>query len=109
MKPSRAHAFGTLVLTSLKSRILTDQGEALKNEKLKHDTLHGLEQRLETRSDGVQYFNNRVWIPKVDKLREMILKEAHNYRYSIHVGDKKIYSNLRKYYWWLGMKKYISL
>ncbi|XP_070015332.1 uncharacterized protein [Nicotiana sylvestris] len=41
----------------------------------------------------------------MDELRELILKEAHSSRYSIHPGSAKIYQDLRQYYWWRRMKK----
>lgn len=34
-------------------------------------------------------------VPNVDGTREMILGEAHNSQYSIHLGSIKIYRDLR--------------
>ncbi|KAI3797434.1 hypothetical protein L1987_32691 [Smallanthus sonchifolius] len=46
------------------------------------------------------------------ELRPKILDEAHKSRYSIHLGTNKMYQDLRKEYWWPGMKyevtKYVS-
>jgi hypothetical protein len=109
VKPSRARAMGMLVQTSLKTQILEAQKEALKAENLKKETLQHLEKEFETRSDGVCYFKNKVWIPKVDLLRTMILNEAHQSRYSIHPGADKMYNELREYYWWPGLKKDVAL
>ena len=50
VKPS----LGVIVQTSLKARILEAQVEALKEENLKDETLHHLEQKLETKSNGVR-------------------------------------------------------
>ena len=66
VKPSRARAMGMLVQTSLKSQILEAQEEALKVENLKKETLHQLEKDFEVKSDGIRYFKDGVWIPKVD-------------------------------------------
>ena len=46
--------------------------------------------------------------PMVDEFRNRILKEAHGSRYSIHPVSTKIYHDLRKIYWWEGMKKGIT-
>ncbi|KAJ9535415.1 hypothetical protein OSB04_un001472 [Centaurea solstitialis] len=46
VKPTRARAMGVLVQTSLKSRILEAQGEALKADNLKKETLHQIEKSL---------------------------------------------------------------
>ena len=42
------------------------------------------------------------------ELRQHILVEAHNSRYSIHPGATKMYSDLWEVYWWNGMKKDIT-
>ena len=55
VKLSRAQTLGMLVQTSLKTQILEAQEEALKAENLKNETLHHLEQKFETRLDGVRY------------------------------------------------------
>src|SRR5581483_10192732 len=109
VKPSRARAMGMLVQTSLKSQILEAQEEALKVENLKKETLHQLEKDFEVKSDGIRYFKDRVWIPRVDQLRSMIINEAHQTRYSVHPGADKMYKGLKEHYWWPGMKKDIAL
>ncbi|KAJ9542063.1 LOW QUALITY PROTEIN: hypothetical protein OSB04_028569 [Centaurea solstitialis] len=109
VKPSRARAMGIVVQTSLKNQILEAQEEALKVENLKTETLHQLEKELVVRSDGVRYFKDRVWIPKVDQLRSTIMDEAHQTKYSVHTGADKMYKGLKEHYWWPGMKKDITL
>ncbi|XP_069152661.1 uncharacterized protein [Solanum lycopersicum] len=37
-----------------------------------------------------------------------LVKEAHGSRYSIHPGSTKMYHDLKKIYWWDGMKKDIA-
>ncbi|CAN4118054.1 unnamed protein product [Withania somnifera] len=36
--------------------------------------------------------------------RAVLLREAHNSGYSIHPGSAKMYRDLRRLYWWRGMK-----
>ncbi|KAK9053496.1 hypothetical protein SSX86_030130 [Deinandra increscens subsp. villosa] len=48
-------------------------------------------------------------IPDRDDLRAFIMDEAHKSRYSVHPGSDKMYLDLRKLYWWPGMKKDIAL
>jgi hypothetical protein len=44
---------------------------------------------------------------------ELILREAHDSAYSIHLGSTKMYKDLKTRYWWYGMKRdiaeYVSL
>ncbi|KAG8503369.1 hypothetical protein CXB51_001413 [Gossypium anomalum] len=49
-----------------------------------------------------------VCVPKSSKLVQKILKEAHDGNMSIHPGSNKMYNDLKKMYWWLGMKRDIS-
>ena len=97
VKPLRVRALEMLVQTSLKTQICEAQEEALKAENRKNETLHNLEEWFDLKTDGVQYFNARVWIPKISNLWELILDEAHKSRYSIHPGENKIYKDLREY------------
>ncbi|KAJ9536607.1 hypothetical protein OSB04_un000208 [Centaurea solstitialis] len=108
VKPTRTRAMGVIVQTSLKSQILDAQMEALKVDNLKKETLHHMEKEFEEKTDGVRYFKNRIWIPKVDQLRTTIMDEAHQSRYSIHPGSDKMYKGLKEHYWWPGMKKDIA-
>lgn len=36
------------------------------------------------------------------------MDEAHKSKYSIHPGDSKMYKDLRRQFWWSGMKKDIA-
>jgi hypothetical protein len=38
------------------------------------------------------------------KSKELVMKEAHKTRYSIHLGSDKIYHGLKEFYWWPNMK-----
>ncbi|XP_022003672.1 uncharacterized protein LOC110901132 [Helianthus annuus] len=56
------------------------------------------EDRLVTKSDGLQYYLDRIWVPDRDNFRELIMNEAHKSKYSIQPGADKIYHNLRTSY-----------
>ncbi|KAA3461164.1 Retrotransposable element Tf2 [Gossypium australe] len=49
-----------------------------------------------------------VCVSKDDELIRKILHEAHNCCLSVHLGSTKMYNNLKKLYWWPGMKRDIS-
>ncbi|KAH0650243.1 hypothetical protein KY284_030155 [Solanum tuberosum] len=73
------------------------------------DAVH--QQRVEVFSqggDGVLRYQGRLCVPKVGELKHQILTEAHNSRYSIHPGATKMYRDLRKVFWWNGMKRDIT-
>ena len=58
--------------------------------------------------DGVLIFACRICVPRVGDLIQLIISEAHESRYSIHLGTTKKYRCLRRYYWWSGMRRDIA-
>jgi hypothetical protein len=48
------------------------------------------------------------WHLRLRPNRELILKEAHETAYSIHPGSEKMYQDLKKKFWWYGMKREIA-
>ncbi|XP_070042482.1 uncharacterized protein [Nicotiana tomentosiformis] len=60
------------------------------------------------RDDGTLRYRGRLCVPDIDGLRERIMSEAHNSRYSIHPGSTKMYHDLKEIYWWNDMKKNVG-
>ena len=59
-------------------------------------------------TDGCLLFRGRVCVPKNSELVQKILHEAHSGIMSVHPGGNKMYNDLKKMYWWPGMKRDIS-
>jgi hypothetical protein len=57
---------------------------------------------------GTIWFKNRICVPEIDSFHETILKEAHDSAYSIHPGSTKMYQDLKKKYWWYGLKRDVA-
>jgi hypothetical protein len=57
--------------------------------------------------EGVVWFKDRLCVPNIKSIRELILKEAHETTYSIHPGSEKMYQDLKKRLWWYDMKREI--
>jgi hypothetical protein len=53
---------------------------------------------------GTLWYQDRICVPKEGELRQIIMDEAHNSAYSIHPGSTKMYMDLKRKYWWTGMK-----
>ncbi|KAI3775001.1 hypothetical protein L1987_49569 [Smallanthus sonchifolius] len=85
-------------------KIRNAQLEALKEENLPL----GMEAQLEVKSDGIRYFVERIWVPVFENLRELVMDEAHQSRYSIHPGSDKMYHDLKVLYWLPKMKADIA-
>nr|GEU51926.1 hypothetical protein [Tanacetum cinerariifolium] len=104
-KPLRIRALVMLAYTDLFERILQAQMEAIKKENVYAKNLGRLLKPIfEIRSDGVRYFDKRIWLQLFGGLRDLIMHESHNLKYSIHPGSDKMYQDLKKLYWWRNMK-----
>ncbi|WMV32964.1 hypothetical protein MTR67_026349 [Solanum verrucosum] len=66
------------------------------------------QQRVEVfsqRGDGLLCYQGRLCVLDVGELRQQILAESHNSRYSIHPSATKMYRDLRDVFWWNSMKR----
>ncbi|KAA3477253.1 integrase [Gossypium australe] len=64
----------------------------------------GVELDIRISSDGCLM----VCVPRDDELIRKILHEVHSGCLSVHPDSTKMYNDLKKWYWWHSMKKYIS-
>ncbi|GKC65397.1 putative reverse transcriptase domain-containing protein [Tanacetum coccineum] len=83
LKPRRVRAMAMTVQAGIREKIQVAQSEALKQENVFMDNLHG-------------------------DVRTMIMDEAHKSKYFVHPGADKMYYDLRDMYWWSGMKRDIA-
>ena len=59
-------------------------------------------------SDGILNLKGRLCIPNDEKLWNQLLTEAHTTPYSVHPGATKMYKDMKKDFWWLGLKKDVA-
>ncbi|GKC13094.1 putative reverse transcriptase domain-containing protein [Tanacetum coccineum] len=100
----------------LPKQILNAQTEAQKLKNIKNKDVGGMlienskepeklrTEKLEPRTDGTLCLNGRSWLPCYGDLRTVIMHESHKSKYSIHLGSKKMYQDMKKLYWWPNMK-----
>ena len=50
----------------------------------------------------------RVVVPQLTDFREEILREFHCSRFAVHPGGTKMYQDLRRQYYWSGMKRHVG-
>ncbi|WVZ62936.1 hypothetical protein U9M48_012626 [Paspalum notatum var. saurae] len=58
--------------------------------------------------DGTVWHGDRICVPNIKSIRDLILKEAHETAYSIHPGSEKMYQDLKQKFWWYGMKREVA-
>ncbi|WVZ49164.1 hypothetical protein U9M48_000541, partial [Paspalum notatum var. saurae] len=57
---------------------------------------------------GIQWFKNRLVVPKDMELRKKILDEAHTSILTMHPGSNKMFQDLKQKFWWTRMKREIA-
>ena len=59
-------------------------------------------------ANGLIHFKGRLCLPPGRELKEMVLEEAHKSHLSFHPGATKMYHDLKKSFWWQGMKREVA-
>ncbi|RVW39784.1 Retrovirus-related Pol polyprotein from transposon 17.6 [Vitis vinifera] len=58
--------------------------------------------------DGSVRFKGRLCVPKDVELRNELLVDAHRAKYTIYPRNTKMYQDLKRQFWWRGMKRDIA-
>jgi hypothetical protein len=100
------------VESRIKDQIISAQRKNLGIAYIKEKVRSGEPTDFSIDDIDVLWFKNRLMVPKVPELRQLILDEAHNTRFSIHPGSNKMYHDLKQRFWWTKMKikiaKYVA-
>ena len=57
---------------------------------------------------GSPRYRGRVVVPQLIDMREEILREFHRSRFSVHPGGTRKDRDLRRQYYWSGMKRHVG-
>nr|GEV96596.1 putative reverse transcriptase domain-containing protein [Tanacetum cinerariifolium] len=87
---------------------LTQEGETKKKYARKENLRRFIKPIFEFCPDGTHCFGDHVWLPRFSGLRNLVMHESHNSKYSIHPGSNKMYQDLKPLYWWPNMKADIA-
>ncbi|KAD3067002.1 hypothetical protein E3N88_34882 [Mikania micrantha] len=102
--PNRVKSCQLIITPDFLTQLKNIKVEALKEENVKEERIYGQVKLLEENDFGIKTRSGRMWVPRLGNFRSSILDEAHKSRYSIHPSAIKMYQDLRKHYWWPGMK-----
>ncbi|GKA16301.1 putative reverse transcriptase domain-containing protein, partial [Tanacetum coccineum] len=98
LKPRRVRALAMTVQIGMRERIQVAQSQALRQENILMENLHGLDQQMEKKEGESLYFMDRIWVPLIGDVRTIIMDEAHKTKYSVHPGADKMYYDLQDSY-----------
>ena len=102
---------GNFVATpSLLSKVIESQGQDAEIVSIRDQVQLGTgEEGWVIHTDGSLRYRGRVLVvPQLTNLREEILKEFHCSRFTVHPSGTKMYHDLRRRYYWCGMKRHIE-
>ena len=102
-------ALGSLVATPcLLSIVIESQGQGAEIMSIKDRVQTGMgKEAWAIHTDGSLRYRGRVRVPQLTSLREEILKEFHCSHFVVHPGGTKTYCDLRRQYYWSGMKRHV--
>jgi hypothetical protein len=93
---------------TLEQDIRKGQKDDEKNNEIRQLIINGKGPDFHEDAEGVVWFKDRLCVLDIKSIRELILKEAHETAYSIHPSSEKMYQDLKKRFWWYGMKREIA-
>jgi hypothetical protein len=68
----------------------------------------GKQTEFQLDEEGVIWCGKRLCVPNDPTLKEALLAEAHSSPFSIHPGSTKMYRDIKKNFWWSGMKEDVA-
>ncbi|XP_042396513.1 uncharacterized protein LOC121986624 [Zingiber officinale] len=93
------------IVESIKEAQATDQHLQF----LRSRVTSGQQTEFACDDSGILYFRGRLCVPESHPVQEDLLQEAHRSRFAIHPGGTRMYRDLKRSYWWNGMKKDIDV
>ena len=101
---------GSLVATlSLLSRVIESPGQDAAVVSIREWVQSGTsDEGWTVHADGSLRYRGRVVVLQLNDLREDILSEFHCSRFAVHPGGTKMYQDLRRQYYWSGMKRHVG-
>ncbi|GJV07555.1 putative reverse transcriptase domain-containing protein [Tanacetum coccineum] len=85
LKPRRVRAMAMTVQIGMRERIQVAQSEALRQENILMENLHGLDQQMEKKEGESLYFMDRIQVPLIGDVRTIIMDEAHKTKSARHM------------------------
>jgi len=58
--------------------------------------------------DGIVMLGRHMYVPDNKAFKQKLLREAHEYKFTVHPGSIKMYPDLKQYYWWPNMRKEVA-
>jgi hypothetical protein len=91
------------------SRLLQEiqrgQLEDKKIQEIKRNIIEEKSHDFSEDDEGVLWYKGKIYVPNVKEIKDKMRHEAHEFAYSNHPRENKMYHDLKATYWWYGMKR----
>ncbi|XP_028103962.1 uncharacterized protein LOC114303013 [Camellia sinensis] len=89
--------------------------EEVKEKQLEDEFLKKIVEEIDSKprpgfvyENNVLTFQDRLCVPDCSELRKCIMTEAQNSKFAMHLGNTKMYKDLKHNFWWPRMKNCIA-
>lgn len=108
---SRKHGvIAYLVITpTLLQKIANKQGEDEFIKRILKKIARGEKTSFEVDDQGFLRLNGRICAPDDENIKREVLDECHKSKFNIYPGVQKMYRDVKHTFWWMTMKKDISI
>lgn len=96
------------VQPDLHGRIRLSQQKNKKYQKIREHAESDRDTPFRLDEVGILRFGDRICVPEDSELKSLILSDAHDSGYTIHLGEVKMYQDLRQNFWWPNMSKNVT-
>jgi hypothetical protein len=93
---------------TLEDQIRQAQKECPEIQEAKRQIERGKAADFRLDDHGTLWLKDRICVPQNEEIRDSILREDHDSRYSIHLGCTKMYKVLKVRFWWEKMREDIA-
>lgn len=109
MRGDRVCLCNVVAQPTLVQRVIEAQRQDPEMERIRAEITSGAGPKdWSVRADGSIRFLGRLCVPEDAQFREDVLRDAHRSRYTIHPGGTKMYRDLKRHFWWSGMKSDVA-
>ena len=93
------HSYWNEIQSTLMDKIREAQKTDMEVASIKEKMSEGKSKGFREDEYDTLRFEDRVYVPNDPEIRKLILQEAHDSPYSIHLGNTKIYLDLKETFW----------
>jgi hypothetical protein len=105
---SKGYVASLVVQPTLMDRIREAQKGDQELEKIREALKEGKANGFREDEQGTLWFEKRICVANDPDIRKLIFQEAHETPYSIHLGNTKMYMDVKERFWWNNMKQDIA-